>query len=1198
MFREIFLFELKYRFTRVSTYIYFVMFFAFAFFATISVGGAFRGANVVIGGAGEGKVLANAPYAVGLLMSMLVYFGMLVIAAIMGNAGYRDFQRDTHSFFFSYPIRKFDYFFGRFLGAFVVLFAIFLSVGIGAIVGSLMPFVMPEKFAPFRLIVYIQPYLIHILPNLFFSGAAFFALAITQRKRMPVFVACVAILVGYLMSANLLLNLEARVFASIIDPFGANTARYVTEYWSVAEKNTMLMPFSGVVVWNRVLWSAIGLVALVLAYLKFKPAFLTSERKRRSEVVEEQEPEVSTSVMSLPSVKTEFSLRASLRQLLGQIKIEFFAIVRNLYFIVIVVLGIGFIVVVGFENIGQLYGTNTYPVTYEVLDLTAGTFSLFMLVIIVLFSGELVWRERDKNVAQIYDSLPVPDWLSFLSKLGALALVTALLLFVVMLCGIFMQVVLGYYNLEIGQYFTELFGLRFVELLWYCVLALFIQVLVNNKYLGHFVMVAFYIIIISARGFGLQHSLYLFAKGPGYLYSDMNGYGHYLSSVVWIRVYWTAFSILLAIIANLLWVRGQEANVKVRLRQLRQRFTGGKRAAAAACLVVFIATGGYIYYNTNVLNAYKIKKDIQQAKAEYEKRYNHFHGIAQPRITDVQTQVDIYASERRVQITGNYLLQNRTTVPVDSVHILLQHEPVAHEMSFSRPYANVLGDEKYGYYIYELEEPMLPGDTMTLSFWLEYAERGFKNNDPNVDIVYNGTFINNQDYFPRIGYNRELELVEDHERKQHGLEPRQRMAPVDDMQARMNNYVSYDGDWISLDATVSTDKDQIGIAPGYLVEEWQDGDRNYYRYVMDHRFINLYGFLSGRYEIRRDKWHDVRIEVYYNKGHEYNIDRFIHSIKRSLEYFTEHFGPYQHRLVRVVEFPRYQEFAQSLTATIPYSEGVGFVARIDEDDVDYPFALTAHEVAHQWWAHQLVPAGVQGATVMSEVLSQYSSLMVCKLEFSKKLVRKMLEHELDSYLLHRGSEQLKEVPLMLVEDQGYLHYRKGIVVMNALQDYIGEERLNRALRTYLKDFAYQEPPYTNSVEFLKYIRKAVPDSLQYIVTDMFETITLYENRAVKATYEPLDNGKYRVHVSVSAHKMRADELGNEVEIPIRDYIDIGVLGEDDAELYLSKHLIDKPEMEFTIVVDEKPVKAGIDPYHKLIDRLAADNTVKTTQHAH
>jgi ABC-2 type transport system permease protein len=751
---------------------------------------------------------------------------------------------------------------------------------------------------------------------------------------------------------------------------------------------------------------------------------------------------------------------------------------------------------------------------------------------------------------------------------------------------------MGYTKFEIGQYLKELFALRFIELIWYCVLALFVQVLVNNKYIGHFVMVAFYVIIISAYGFGFEHSLYLFAEGPGYTYSDMNGYGHYLPSIVWIRIYWTAFSALLALIANLFWVRGQEANLKIRLRHFMQRFTPGKRLAAAVFLAAFIASGGYIYYNTNVLNRFQIGKDLKQEKAEYEKRYSRFSGIAQPRITGVETQVDIFARERRIHISGTYFLQNRTDTAIDSVHILLHHETVAHDLSISTPCAIVLEDAEHGYYIYELEEPLMPGATAALTFHLEYRERGFKNNDTNVDIVHNGTFINNLEYFPRIGYNRELELVEDHERKQFGLDPRQRMAAVDDSIARMNNYISHDGDWITLDAVVSTDGDQIGIAPGYLIDEWQDEGRNYYHYAMEDKFINLYGFLSGRFEVRRDMWNDVAIEVYYHKGHEYNIDRFVHAIKKSLDYFTEYFGPYQHRLIRIVEFPRYQEFAQSLTATIPYAEGIGFIAKIDEDDVDYPFALTAHEVAHQWWAHQLVSANVQGATVMSEVLAQYSSLMVCRREFSEKLVRKLLEHEMDRYLRYRGSEELKEVPLMLVENQGYLHYRKGMVVMNALQDYLGEERLNQALAAYIRDYGFQDPPFTNSIEFLEYIRRVVPDSLQYIITDMFETITLYENKVVQATYEPLDNGTYRVHVSVSAQKLRADELGNEEEIPIRDYIDIGVLGEDDSELYLCKHLIDKPEMEFSVIVEEKPVSAGIDPYHKLIDRLAADNTTK------
>lgn len=1193
MFREIFSFEIRFRFKKVSTYVYFAMFMAFAFLAIISVGGAFRGNRVVIAGAGEGKILANAPYAIYAIISIFTYFGMLVTAAIMGNAGYRDFQRDMHSFFFSYPVREFEYLMGRFLGAYVVLLFIFSSIGIGAIMGSLMPFVMPEKFASFRLLVYVQPYLTLVLPNLFFSGAVLFFLAAVTRKRLPVYVTCVVLLVSYLIAANLLWSLETRTIASLIDPFGLTTIRYATEYWSVFEKNTLLLPFSGPLLWNRLLWIVIGAVFILLALVRFKFSYYTRDRKGNKGA---QQPTIGAETITpgtaLPAARRDFSRKAVYRQLLSQIKIEFLGIIRSFYFIIIILLGVSFVFIVGFENIGHRYGTTTFPVTYSVLDLTAGAFLLFMLIVIVFYSGELVWRERDRNVAQIYDSLPIPDWLSFSSKATALILVQALLLSIIMLCGIIIQVIMGYYNFEIGLYLKELFGLRLIEMCWYCILALCVQTVVNNKYFGHFVMVVFYIIIIAMAGFGFEHNLYMFAESPSYVYSDMNGYGHFVASIIWFRIYWTACSLLLVLLTHLLWVRGQETDWKVRLRLFCQRFTRPKQLTAIGFLLIFICSGSYIFYNTNIVNAFETNRSAEEKKAEYEKTYKRYDGAAQPRITSVNTQVDIFAEERRIVITGTYVLQNKSEGPIDTLHIMLHQDPKRFDASFDRAYTMLSSDGEFNYYIYRLTDPLMPHDSLLLTFALEYHERGFKNSKHNPDIVPNGTFINNLDYFPRLGYDRELELVEDDVRKENDLDPRERMAPVDDAGARMNNYVAHDADWITLDAVVSTDQDQIGIASGYLVDEWREGNRRFYRYVMDHKFINLFVFLSGKYEVQRDAWNGVAIEVFYDKAHKYNIDRFIYAIKKSLDYFTTHFGAYQHNLIRIVEFPRYQNFAQSLTATIPYSEGIGFIARIEKDDVDYPFAITAHEVAHQWWAHQVVGANVKGATLMSEVLSQYASLMVYREEYDEKQIHKYLKNELDRYLRQRGNEKLKEVPLMLLENQPYLHYQKGILVMNALQDYIGPLKVNAVLAEYLRTHAYQEPPYTNSIEFLDQLREALPDTLDRMITDMFETITLFENKAVEARCEEIPDGKFQVHLSVRAEKVRADDLGSEEEIPIHDWIDIGLLGEDDEEIYLKKHLIDEPDMEFTIVVNEKPMRAGIDPYHKLIDRLIADNVVK------
>ncbi len=390
---------------------------------------------------------------------------------------------------------------------------------------------------------------------------------------------------------------------------------------------------------------------------------------------------------------------------------------------------------------------------------------------------------------------------------------------------------------------------------------------------------------------------------------------------------------------------------------------------------------------------------------------------------------------------------------------------------------------------------------------------------------------------------------------------------------------------------MSTSPDQIAITPGYLQREWREGNRRYFHYKMDHPLLNFFSYQSARYEVRRAKWNDINLEVYYHRGHEYNVDEMIRSLQKSMGYFTKHFGPYQHHQIRILEFPRYASFAQSFANTIPYSESVGFIAKLKPDTIDYPFYITSHELAHQWWGHQVIAGKVQGATLMSETMAQYSALQVMRREFGEKKTRKYLAYELDLYLTGRSQEQNRETPLMRVEDQPYIHYNKGMLVMNALQDYIGEDRINTALARCLKDKAFQEAPFVNSVEFLKYFRDVTPPEYQYLITDLFETITLYDNKALKATYHQLPDGKFEVKVSVAARKLRADELGKETEIPINDWMDVGVLDKNDEAIVLKRVKIDKASQEFTFVVDRVPAKAGIDPYHKLIDRKTADHTI-------
>ena len=259
------------------------------------------------------------------------------------------------------------------------------------------------------------------------------------------------------------------------------------------------------------------------------------------------------------------------------------------------------------------------------------------------------------------------------------------------------------------------------------------------------------------------------------------------------------------------------------------------------------------------------------------------------------------------------------------------------------------------------------------------------------------------------------------------------------------------------------------------------------------------------------------------------------------------------------------------------------------------FYVVAHEMGHQWWAHQECGAKMQGGEMTVETFAQYSSLMVMEKAYGRDAMRKFLEYEMDGYLRERGKERLKELPLAKCENQGYIHYQKGSVVMYYLKEMIGEDRVNSALRAFLDKFKYKGAPYPTSLDAIEEFEKQTPDSLKYLIKDLFHDITLYDNRCISFSSKKLENGKYEVSIQTESRKYKADELGKEAEVPVNDYIEIGAFAKPEKgkkygkTLYRKMVHIDRKDNSYTFVCDEEPEKAGIDPFSLLIDRMPKDN---------
>jgi aminopeptidase N len=227
--------------------------------------------------------------------------------------------------------------------------------------------------------------------------------------------------------------------------------------------------------------------------------------------------------------------------------------------------------------------------------------------------------------------------------------------------------------------------------------------------------------------------------------------------------------------------------------------------------------------------------------------------------------------------------------------------------------------------------------------------------------------------------------------------------------------------------------------------------------------------------------------------------------------------------------------------------------------------------------------------------------MVQEQEYGAPKMRKFLKYELDRYLHDRSSEVVEEMPLALVENQPYIHYRKGSIVMYSLKDYLGQAQVDKTLARYDHDKAFQQAPYTTTKEFLAYLREDAGPERASLITDLFEKITIFDDRVAAVTAKKRDDGKYDVTLSLHAGKTYVDGIGKETKATFDVPVDIGVFakspdGQEQNEkvLFLEKRMVADGDSSVTVTVEGEPYEAGIDPYNKLVDRVSDDNRMHVT----
>ena len=1208
MLREIFFFEIKYRLKKPGVYIYFLVCFAFAFTAFAN------GALPLF----ENEYI-NSPASITYYMSVISMAFMLASSAIMGVPLYRDIEYNTREYYLSYPITKAGYFWGRYLGSFFFVFlltvAVFLGIYLGTKAGPLFGWQGAHRYGPNHFIYYLQPFLTLALPNIFFTSSLFFGLVAILRNVKVIYSSGILLFLGYLISHFFTNSSHNEYIIHLSDPFAINNVQSVTENLPAVEKNKLLIPFTGLFLANRLLWTGVGLIILLYTWFRF------SFEKFFSPVKQKKARPTETTRTNIPGTfNVSFGKKYKRPVLYTLTKIEILNIIRDNYFWTIIVAGSIFLGII-FSHGMMIEGVRNYPRTGMILFIFNKNFLLFLFCVIIFYAGEVIHRERATGYSFINDSLPPAVWVFNLAKLFSILCLSFFLAIAPMFIGLAAQLSRGFYAFNFPAYFKVLLLCLWPKLIEWTMLSFVLHICIRNKFAALGVGIAYIVLCLLGIESGyLNYNLLLYSYGPDYAISDFDTVGHMLKPVSWFNLYWLLCGTLLVVVGYLSYVRGTINSFKERIQLAKERFHGNTVLFTVILLVAFVVTAGFNYYNVSYLNHYYTESEETAHRAAIEKTLKHYEDMPLPKMIDLKMVADLFPEKQTAYFKSVVTLVNKTNAPIRELlldgdnltdYTLICNGSVLSytvPLLFRRGKFNLFGPafDSSGYRLYQLPQPMTPGDTAIFQVNSVKTFPGFTNGLYAGNFLYNG--IATGLGLPGLGYDDDEELRNEEDRRKYGLPKREEDFPVSKEGEGANRLMdSKAHDLLRLELTVSTSADQAVIGPGNLEKQWKENGRNYFRYTCTSPGIYTSpGILSARYaelhdSIQVEGNRNINLDIFYHPAHASNLQRFLAAYKAALPYYSKAFGPYPFRQVRLAESSIYAPWTSSMSGTTMAGERYGWNADFNNpNQLDYCYYAAAKQLARQWWGEQVAPNHTQGAETITDGLSRYCAYLLCEKKYGKDNMRPVLLGDYNWYLWDIRWHKDNQHPLLHASAWTDKDTKAGFVLFG-LKDLVGEDCINAALREFHDIWAYKtEPPFAGTKELYACLKKHVPDSLQYYLEDSWEKITFYDNHIIEAKAVALDSSNhYKVTIKCSTAKTYTDEHGDEKPAAaMNDYIDIAVFGADGKNkdgrtevhpLYIQKHRLTAGEHTIELTVTGKPVQVGIDPYLKLMDKMPGDN---------
>ena len=1171
------------------------------------------------------------------------YLGAIFFGAVFTITGtMRDDVHKSLELIHATPILTNQMIWARFTGVWLTTSLVLLAATIGLMFGREMPWADAEAFQSFNFWHYLQPFILVSMINALIVTAFYTVIAGVTRSRAMVYVSAVVLLMISQVAGLSSIATENDVLPGMISPFGDVASVAVTEYWPPAEKNENSISLISLYGANRLMWLVLSALALFGGQFLFKRGIVSGKFKG---VLDTSET-VPLGSLSFAKASTSDTFSGRLSQFFLRTKFESLTTLRSTPFIVLSLIGLLFFVLTAYAQ-NMLNPQPVIPISSKVADYVMGGFSLFIYIIMIFFAGEIIWRDRVQGMTEVLDATPTRNGTIMASKWASVIVIIAASLIFAIVCGMGIQLALGKAAVQPLVFFKSIFISVGTPLFLFAALVLMIQSLAPGRVSGMIISaVALIGILVFIIAFPYSHPLMAYGMVSTGGFSDMNGFRD-TKTWSWFALYWTLLAGAFAVLSSWLWRRGVEIGLMRRLRGMRNRVSIKSAAAMAACLIGFVSVGTHIYGSYEE-KGYTNDKEEELLLVAYENSLFAKAANPAPSITSVTSDVKFYPSERRAEVSGRYDLVNRYETPISEVYIAMKRygdlssieiagaspqnedlvevirpklktalqkmnekkareeaeasgEPLPETPADQEPMKTKPSDytlKDFGTRRFVFDTPLLPGQTSSLDFTVNSAPTVLGQRSP---IIPNGTFVDHSDVFPNVGL-MPTRMENPDKRRKYDLPELERMKDRDDMEARRHNFFDYHNERVNFETKFCTEKGQVAIAPGSLVREYGENGQVCFDYKTNEPIANFFAFVSAKYLEKSETYKGVKLRILYDKSHPYNVEKMMVALKSGLDSFQRRYGPYQHDHVRIMEFP-YRSFAQSFAGTIPFSENIGFIqedAGKDGEKVDLMTYVTLHELGHQYFGHQLMPANVKGFNVLSETLSENAALTALQDQMGWEQAKRRRDRSADEYLQARTLDAKAERPLAVVENSQYTWYQKGMMVFWGLQGYMGSENIDLAMRDLLAEYRLKEAPYPTTLDLVAALKAHVDENLHTFIDDSFERLTFWDLKIKDQKAVPNSSGGYDVTFTlVTEKKYASEETGKETPAEaLAEIIEVGVFKEAPSEsvggeaMVYKRITVTEEETEVTISVDETPGWVMADPRAWLIERNVKDNAEK------